>query len=65
MGYIRVKSEQGRVVLEFANEMWIFGILTVVLLMATLGPQTYIQWWRAKREKEQEQLSQTGLYDIV
>jgi hypothetical protein len=65
MGYIRVKSEQGRVVFEFANEMWIFGVLTVVLLMATLGPQAYIQWRQLKREKEYEQIPHTRLCSMV
>ncbi|KAF8534590.1 hypothetical protein BDD12DRAFT_983751 [Trichophaea hybrida] len=66
MGYIRIKSERGHVVFEFANELWIFGILTTVMLVATLGPQAYMQRRRSKREKEDEkQIPEKALCDMI
>ena len=48
MGYIELGDTHNRVSLHFAKEMWVFGIMTLLLLMATLGSWLWLEM-RARR----------------
>jgi hypothetical protein len=55
MGYLTVNSTKNRASLRFASELWIFVILTVILLLLTLAgwlcfdmPKEKRRWWRRK-----------------
>ncbi|OAL46041.1 hypothetical protein IQ07DRAFT_647681 [Pyrenochaeta sp. DS3sAY3a] len=52
MGYLTVNSKASPASLNFASEMWIFVVLTVILLAITFGGWLYLdnarerKWWR-------------------
>ncbi|OCK96132.1 uncharacterized protein K441DRAFT_676051 [Cenococcum geophilum 1.58] len=51
MGYITIHNGSNRIALHFASEMWIFGILTVVLLTLVIGLWAFLEWRRQKRAR--------------
>lgn len=51
MGYITIHNGNNRIALHFASEMWIFGILTVVLLTLVIGLWLFLEWRRQKRAR--------------
>lgn len=57
MGYLAVKSSKSPASLRFASESWGFVVLTVILLLLTLGGWLCLdlpkekRWWRRKRER--------------
>lgn len=54
MGYLNVNSKSSPVSLNFASEMWIFVVLTVLLLSLTIGGWLCLdtsregRWWRKR-----------------
>lgn len=51
MGYITIHNGNNHMALHFASEMWIFGILTVILLALVIGLWLFLEWRRRKRTK--------------
>ena len=51
MGYITIRNGNNRIALHFASEMWIFGILTVILLALVIGLWLFLEWRRQKRAR--------------
>jgi len=51
--YITIHSDNlsGKISLDFAQEMWIFFVLTVILLLITVG--TWLLWERHNRLADQ------------
>jgi hypothetical protein len=55
MGYLKVNSRKSPASLQFASEMWIFAVLTILLLAMTFAGWLYLdapkegRWWRRKR----------------
>jgi hypothetical protein len=61
MNYIKVKSDSGHFALVFANELWIFGVLTVTLLILTMGYRVYWECMDAAKERRLEEKQQSDL----
>jgi len=57
MNYIKFTSQDGHIVLELANEMWIFTLLTVVLLVLTMG---YRKYWECRQAYKAEKLEEVN-----
>jgi hypothetical protein len=59
MGYLTVNSRKSPVSLRFASEMWIFVVLTVLLLAITFGGWLCFdapkegRWWRRRQRQGQ------------
>lgn len=59
MGYLTVKSKKGTATLIFASELWIFAVLTVILLLLTfcgwlcLDLPKEKRWWRTQAHRTQ------------
>ncbi|OCL12990.1 hypothetical protein AOQ84DRAFT_385717 [Glonium stellatum] len=51
MGYIKIQNGNNHVALHFANEMWIFGILTAILLVLVIGLWLFVEQRRRKRAR--------------
>ncbi|KIW11260.1 hypothetical protein PV08_10560 [Exophiala spinifera] len=49
MGYLDIRYGQHTISLHFAGEMWIFGILTVILLGVTIGSWLWLERRRRQR----------------
>jgi hypothetical protein len=61
MGYLKVNSASHPPSLNFENELWIFGVLTIMLFGITLGlwlfldwPSRWWNWWRLRRESRDQ-----------
>lgn len=57
MGYLTVNSGKSPASLQFASEMWIFLVLTVVFLALTFGAWLCLdfskgRWWWRRRETQ-------------
>ena len=61
MNYIKVKSDNGHFALVFANELWIFGVLTVTLLTLTMGYRVYWEYMDTVKERRLEEKQQSDL----
>jgi hypothetical protein len=57
MGYLTVNARKSPASLQFASELWIFVVLTVVLLALTFGAWLCLdlpkekRWWRRGRAR--------------
>ena len=54
MGYISVNSSTHGISIHFAGEMVIFGVLTVVLLMLTIGTWKILDQRQSKLDVESD-----------
>jgi hypothetical protein len=57
MGYLTVNSKASPASLTFASEMWIFLVLTLLLLTLTFGGWLLLDgigkkgWWRRRQDR--------------
>jgi hypothetical protein len=51
MGYITVSERGAHVSLHFAGEIWIFAVLTLILLIITGGSWGFWEWRRLRRQR--------------
>ncbi|OJD40786.1 magnesium transport protein transmembrane region [Diplodia corticola] len=55
MGYVSLNRDKNPESLQFASEFWIFVVLTVILLVATIGAWLLLEHRRAKRRAHDDE----------
>jgi hypothetical protein len=61
MGYIHIETKNG-VSVHLDNEMWVFGVLTLVFLIVTVASRSV---WERSQTREKNIIENAAMYEIV